>query len=161
MILNSASRPWIDNALKKAKQKNLPSFASEMAAFLANKNAETFRKARSVFVYYYFTPEMLQRGKEILFRGEFNFHAMNWWLSKASSINFDDILIPSIPTLIIGGSEDCAVPFEGYLEDERFQKPNIMMREIEGGSHFPWLEKPGEIKELFHEYVKFVNRKYK
>ena len=49
---------------------------------------------------------------QILFRGELNFHAMNWWLSKAPSINFDSLLVPNIPTLIIGGSEDCAVPKE-------------------------------------------------
>ncbi len=153
VIISSASMPWIDQALKKAKSKNLPSFEKEMAEFLANKSPETFYKARKIFAYYYFTPETFKQGNDILFRGDFNFHAMNWWLSKASSIDFDSILVPSIPTLIIGGSEDCAVPFEGYLADERYKKSNILIKEIKGGSHFPWLENPQEIKKLFHEYA--------
>lgn len=153
VIINSASRPWIDQALKKAKTKNLPSFENEMAEFLANKTPETFNRARKVFAYYYFTPKTFKQGNEILFRGAFNFHAMNWWLSKAPSIDFDLLLVPSVPTLIIGGSEDCAVPFERYLEDERYRKPNIWIEEIKGGSHFPWLEKPYEIRALFHDYI--------
>jgi pimeloyl-ACP methyl ester carboxylesterase len=153
VILCSASRPWIENAMNMAKEKNLPSFEKEMQEFLSNKTAETFRKAREVFVHYYFTRETLQRGTEILFRGDFNFHAMNWWLSKAPSIDFDQILIPNIPTLIVGGSEDYAVPFKGYLTDERFQKPNIILREIPGASHVPWLEKPQEVKGLFERFI--------
>ena len=108
---------------------------------------------RKVFVHYYFTPDFLKKGTEILFRGEFNFHAMNWWLSKAPSIDFDKILIPKVPALIIGGSEDCAVPFKGYLSDTRFLKSNIILKEIEGGSHFPWLEKPEEVKYLFEQFA--------
>lgn len=157
VIISSASRPWIDQALKKAKAKNLPSFEKEMAEFLANKTSDTFTKARKVFVHYYFTPETFQQGQEILFRGDFNFHAMNWWLSKAPSIDFDALLVPSVPTLILGGSEDCAVPFEGYLSDTRYRKPNILMKEIQGGSHFPWLEKPEQVNALFNQYVHFLN----
>jgi pimeloyl-ACP methyl ester carboxylesterase len=153
VILCSASRIWIDNALKMAQQKNLPSFEKELAEFLSNKSAESFEKARRVFVHYYFTPETLEKGSKILFRGAFNFHAMNWWLSKARSIDFDAILIPSIPTLIVGGSEDCAVPFEGYRTDERFHKSNILLREIEGASHTPWLEKPEEVRKLFDAFI--------
>jgi hypothetical protein len=134
----------------------LPSFEKEMAEFLRNKTPETFHQARKVFTHYYFTPETFEQGNQILFRGEFNFHAMNWWLSKAPSINFDALLVPNVPTLIIGGSEDYAVPFESYLEDERYRKPNIWIKEIKGGSHFPWLEKPHEIKALFHDYVKQI-----
>lgn len=158
VIISSASRPWIDQALEKAKVKNLPSFEKEMAEFLGNKTPETFHQARKIFVHYYFTPETFEQGNQILFRGEFNFHAMNWWLSKAPSINFDSLLVPNIPTLIIGGSEDCAVPFESYLKDERYKKPNIWIKEIKGGSHFPWLEKPHEIRALFHDYVREMER---
>jgi pimeloyl-ACP methyl ester carboxylesterase len=46
-----------------------------------------------------------------------------------------------------------AVPFKGYLADKRFKKPNIMIREIEGGSHFPWLEKPEEVKRSFEQFI--------
>lgn len=156
VIIASASKPWVANAMEKAKLKNLPSFEKEMGAFLANKTEETWNAARKVFVHYYFTPETFKRGTEILFRDEYNFHAMNWWLSQASSIDFDKILIPNIPTLIMGSLEDCAVPFESYLADERFQKPNILMREIQGAGHLPWLEKPEEVKRLFVEYVSWL-----
>lgn len=153
VILCSASRPWIENALKMAKERNLPSFQKELDEFLSNKAPETFSRMRRIFVHYYFTQETLQQGTEIVFRGAFNFHAMNWWLAKAPSIDFDEILIPNIPTLIIGGSEDCAVPFKGYLTDTRFQKSNILIKEIEGGSHFPWLEKPDDVKHLFGQFA--------
>lgn len=153
VLLNSATRPWIENAMKMAKIKNLPSFEKEMAEFLSNKSDETFAKARKIFYHYYFNPDQLEKGTKILSRAPFNYHASCWWLTKAPSIDFDNLLIPSIPTLIIGGSEDSAVPFQ---RDERYLKANIKIHEIKGASHFPWLDNPEEVNRLFNDFLSDV-----
>jgi pimeloyl-ACP methyl ester carboxylesterase len=88
VLLNSATRPWIENAMKMAKIKNLPSFEKEMAEFLSNKSDETFAKARKIFYHYYFNPGQLEKGTKILSRAPFNYHASCWWLTKATSIDF-------------------------------------------------------------------------
>jgi predicted alpha/beta hydrolase family esterase len=62
VIMTSASKPWIDNASKMAKEKNLPSFEEELSEFLANKSPETWQPVRMVFAHYYFTPETFKRG---------------------------------------------------------------------------------------------------
>lgn len=157
VILNSAASPWVEEAIKKAQSRNLPSFEKEMAEFFPYKNRDDFNRAMKIFVHYYFNPETLEKGSQILSRSEFNFYALNWWLSQASKINFEQLLVPSIPTLILGGSEDCAVPFNGYLEDHRFKKENIIIQEIQGASHFPWLEKPNEVKQAFDDYLQMLS----
>jgi pimeloyl-ACP methyl ester carboxylesterase len=72
---------------------------------------------------------------------------------KLLLLTFDKLLIPSIPTLIVGGSEDSAVPFK---KDERYLKPNIKIHEIKGASHFPWLDYPEEVNRLFNEFLSNV-----
>ena len=158
VILHSASRPWIDNCINAGNATELPSLDEELTAFLAQPTDATFDHFFKKAVHYYFTPQALQKGTELLSRNPWNYYALHWWLSQAASIDFHKILIPTVPTLIIGGSLDKAVPFAGYLSDVRFHKSNILMKEIEGGSHVAWLEKPQDVKILFDQYLTLLEK---
>lgn len=153
VLLNAAARPWRQNACEMGEKKHLPSFKKEIEAFLSHETAENFDQFRKIIVHYFFSPENLQRGEKSFFGKAFNFHATHWWISKVRTIDFEKIFIPHIPTLILGASDDCTVPFKAFLEDTRFQKSNILMKEIQGASHFPWLEKPEEVQRAFEQFI--------
>lgn len=85
VILHSASRPWVDSCINTGNAKELPPLEQELAAFLAHPAAEIFDQFFKKAVHYYFTPQALQKGTELLSRGAWNYHALHWWLSQAAN----------------------------------------------------------------------------
>lgn len=152
-VLNSAPSLWITQALQKATSKGLPSFEKEMHAFNDAPSLASFKAVLNGWMPYNFPPETLEKGRALVVKDPFNYHAANWWLEKSNAIQYTAQWVPKIPMQIIGGSEDCVTPFEIYATDFRFQKPNIHMQEIQGAGHFPWVEKPQEVKKIFSEFL--------
>jgi pimeloyl-ACP methyl ester carboxylesterase len=76
------------------------------------------------------------------------------WTEK----NFDPVyqakwFPEKIPALILSGSEDLATPLEHFSKRPEYHRPNIILKEIKGAGHFPWIEKPEEVKAAFTDYV--------
>jgi len=79
---------------------------------------------------------------------------MIWWMKKL--MNLKDIArwIPEkVPTLIMGGTDDCINPISLFLNDSRFQKSNIRIAVIKDAGHFPWFENKELIKELIEQFI--------
>ena len=57
-----------------------------------------------------------------------------------------------MPTLIFSGTLDPITPLQLFLETPAFQRENIVMHEIENASHFPWMDEPVAVRELFKQY---------
>ncbi len=155
VILSSAPSLWLVEAAKKAEEKNIPLLAEPMQNFVKNPSQETFKAALLACTPYYFPEESLEKGK-LLFEGiPMNYHAAVWWQQKAHAINFSAKWVPEkVPTLIISGTEDCITPSTLFERDTRFKKPNIMRHVIEGGGHFPWIEKYADVEKSFKTYIK-------
>ncbi|MCX4784563.1 alpha/beta fold hydrolase [Streptomyces sp. NBC_01264] len=71
----------------------------------------------------------------------------------------------SLPTLIVSGSEDHVVDQSLWQDDATFDRPHVLKRTIQGGSHFPWVENPqavctafAELTELLHGSIPSVTR---
>ncbi|MAZ43701.1 MAG: hypothetical protein CMF48_00785 [Legionellales bacterium] len=154
IILNSIPSPWIEKAVEKAASRQLPSFAKEMADFEANPNPQTFSDALQACIPYYFPPKTLDKGKALLADLPFNYYAAGWGQTIAiENKDFANWIPSQMPVMIIGASEDCVTPFEIFQNDDRFKKDNIQLFEIKDAGHFPWVEKPEEIKSLFRQYI--------
>jgi pimeloyl-ACP methyl ester carboxylesterase len=57
-----------------------------------------------------------------------------------------------VPTLIVSGSEDRIVT-QRLWDDTRFAGANVIRREIAGGAHFPWIERPDAVRAAFEALV--------
>ncbi|KGP62681.1 hypothetical protein EP47_02535 [Legionella norrlandica] len=153
VVLNSAPCLWLEEAVKKAKDLNLPDLSLEMQIFTENPTQETFNQALVACIPYYF-PKELAIGREKLLALPFNFVPAVWWQRKAIEINFEAKWIPQqVPTLIVSSEFDAICPSILFMEDERFQRPNIYKQYIKNAGHMPWIEKPSEIKEIFTNYL--------
>lgn len=154
VVLNSSPRLWLEEAVKKAKDLNLPDLSLEMQIFTENPTQETFNQALAACIPYYFPKESLAIGREKLLALPFNFVPAVWWQRKAIEINFESKWIPQqVPTLIISSEFDAICPSILFMEDERFQRPNIYKQYIENAGHMPWVEKSNEIKQIFTNYL--------
>lgn len=102
-----------------------------------------------------FTVEGLTAGRKLLARMPYNLAATEW-----SDKNFDHTYVASwwpasLPTLIISGTEDRIVA-QDLWDDAKFQGANILRRQIDGGAHFPWIERPDAVRRAFAELASSV-----
>lgn len=65
----------------------------------------------------------------------------------------------NIPTMIFAGDQDHLTPIKLFFQTNGFQRENIHIHEIENASHFPWLDNPEQVKELFNEYCQWIQLK--
>jgi pimeloyl-ACP methyl ester carboxylesterase len=154
IILNSAPCLWLEEAGKKAEDLNLPDLSLEMQIFTENPTQETFNQALAACMPYYFPKESLAIGREKLLKVPFNFMPAVWWQRKAIETNFQAKWIPEqVPTLIVSAEFDAICPSILFMEDKRFERPNISKQYIEKAGHMPWVERPSEIKVLFENFL--------
>ena len=153
VLLNSSPCLWLEEAVKFAKENNLPDLSEDMKEFTAKPNQETFNKALYACSPYYFSPQHLERGRQFLEKIPFAFEPAVWWQRKATEIAYSATWIPQkVKTLIISGENDGIIPFALFEKDERFQRENIEKFFIKNAGHFPWIEEPEKVKALFKEF---------
>jgi pimeloyl-ACP methyl ester carboxylesterase len=152
VILNSAPSLWFESQSQSVKKYHLPDVTKEEQEFSQNPSALTYRTLLDASLPYYFSAESLDRGK-VLFNVPCHFRPSIWWQRKASEINFSAKWIPQhVPTLIIGGTEDCICPYSLFEQDARFKRANIEMINIDEGWHLPWIENPEMVKTAFKKF---------
>ena len=69
-------------------------------------------------------------------------YAATWWPGR-------------LPTLIVSGGEDRIVT-QRLWDDERYRGPNVIRREVAGGAHFPWIERPDAVRDAFAAFAQAV-----
>lgn len=159
IIFNASPCLWLEEAVAMAQVLNLPDLSLEMQAFSENPNQETFNKALSACTPYYFPEKTLAIGKKTLSDLAINFQPAVWWQRKAVEINFNATWIPqNIPTLIVGAEFDAITPFSLFSKDTRFERNNITKHLIQDAGHFPWLDQPEEVKELFRTFLTRIHK---
>jgi pimeloyl-ACP methyl ester carboxylesterase len=125
-----------------------------MQLFTENPTQKTFDQALAACIPYYFTKEYLTIGQEKLLAVPFNFLPAVWWQRKVVDINFQAKWIPEkVPTLIVTAEFDSICPSILFMENKRFERPNISKHYIEKAGHMPWIERPDAIKILFDNFL--------
>lgn len=150
VILNSAPSLWFES--QSAHSAHLPDVSKEEREFAQNPSDLTYKALLDVCLPYYFATEKLDIGK-VIFSVPCHFRPAIWWQRKALEINFSAKWVPQqVPTLIIGGTEDCICPFSLFQQDARFTRSNIEMINVEAGWHLPWVENPEAVKSAFKKF---------
>ncbi len=153
VIMHSSPKFWGDAVEKAAKEHHLPSLDKLMGNYFSNPGMETFKIVVQACAPYYFLPEKIEKGLELLAELQSNPYAVAWFLPKMQQINYDAKWIPkSLPTLVITSDHDFIVPHELYLDDKRFDRKNIMRVDIEKAGHFSWHDNPKMVKKAFWKY---------
>ncbi len=153
VILNSTPSLCQQDAVAYAKKYELPDLTNEMTAFVQAPNDETFKAALDACMPYYFPKQSLDQGRALLANVPFSFKPAVWWQIAMVQRNFTAEWIPqTVPTLILGGTYDCIVPFFVFQQDARFHRDNIQMINIDEGGHMPWIEEPKKVKEAFDAF---------
>ncbi len=157
VILNSSPTLWLEEAASYAQEFGLPDLTEPLTALRENPSDETFKEALSFCMPYYFPEETLEQGRELLMNIPFEYAGAAWWQQRAHETNYSAKWVPqNLPTLVVGGKYDGICPFALFEKDQRFHRPNITLELIGEGGHFPWVENPERVKQLFENYNELI-----
>jgi pimeloyl-ACP methyl ester carboxylesterase len=155
VLVSATPSLWFEASARMAEQRQLPLITGAMEVFVNDPTPETFKTALLACLPYYFPKQSLARGKAALENIPFNYHAACWGQQSLVARQYNAKWIPqTVPTLILGGSEDCITPFLLFENDPRFIRDNILMHKIMHAGHMPWIESPSEVKKLFQEFMR-------
>ncbi|MBA2710550.1 MAG: alpha/beta hydrolase [Tatlockia sp.] len=123
-----------------------------------NPNNETLRQLLIASAKYCFTTDTtLVAGKELFKKLPVNHLAAEWSSQNFDSEGYLAKWIPeNVPTLITTGSKDAITPLNLFSSDERYQRDNILIKEIADAGHYPWFENPQGVISAFAAFCKLV-----
>lgn len=64
----------------------------------------------------------------------------------------------TIPTLIFSGEKDAITPISYFLQKKEYSRNNITIDIIEEAAHFPWIENPKKVTEIFLMHFHKIQR---
>ena len=148
----SPDRRWEDEFNKYSMLNPIPGLTKLQTNFKKHPTNEGLKDLTTASSSYFFSSQSLEIGKAILDRLPFN--AQTFLLAQREfHPNYKAVWVPhALPTLILGGSEDRLTPLRIFEETKNFHRPNITIKSIEGGSHFPWLERKQIIMSLLQNF---------
>lgn len=135
----------------------LPAVDAAAQRYAAEPTHERLRDLAVASAPWNFTAESLEAGTDLLGRMPYNGPAVDW-----SDEHFDRDYIHAwfpraLPTLIVSGSADRIVD-QSLWDDDRFRGPHVQRRVIDGGAHFPWIERPAAVIVAFAELAERLQR---
>lgn len=104
----------------------------------------------------FFTQEALKNGIEVLSNLPYNYESFQWTIEHFDP-TYHAKWVPQMPTLILSGEKDIAIPIHHFKGKKEYQLRNIIMKEIPGAGHFPWIENPQAVVAAFSAFVKMLS----
>lgn len=120
--------------------------------YITHPNDQTLKELTILSAPYLFTKDGLTMDISFLNSLPYNHKTCDW-----SAANFDQTYkatwIPqNLPTLIFSGEYD-QVTFDLFSGSQQFISNMIMIRKIKNAAHFPWIENPQGVIDVFAEFV--------
>jgi pimeloyl-ACP methyl ester carboxylesterase len=148
LVSTAPDATWLPVFERMTEHHPLPAVAAAGERYEAAPSDDGLRDIAVASAAWNFTPEGLAAGAELLARMPYNRAAVDW-SARHFDATYEAAWWPGrIPTLIVSGAEDRIVT-QRLWEDPRFHGPNVIHREIDGGAHFPWIERPDAVRAAF------------
>jgi pimeloyl-ACP methyl ester carboxylesterase len=146
LISSAPDSSWLPAFFELARRHPLPGVAEATARFEADPSNENLRAISVLSAGYNFGSGFVEAGAGLLSRLPYNLAAVEWSAEHFEPTYGARWWPRDLPTLIVSGSDDRIVD-QTLWDEERFNGPNIIRRRIDGGAHFPWIERPEAVRE--------------
>lgn len=123
-------------------------------------NNNLLKKITIASASYSFTRKGLRKGISLLKSLPFNYKTCAW-SEKHFDQKYKAQWAPkNIPTLIFVGEQDKIIPLKFFINSNKFNRKNIITRQIKDAGHFPWIENPKQVAAVFQEYCELLIAKF-
>jgi pimeloyl-ACP methyl ester carboxylesterase len=124
--------------------------------YKANPSNEILKKLTMASAPYFFTKKGLKKGRDLLQDLPYNYETCNWAEEHFDSTYKAKWFPQNLLTLIIAGAEDYLTPINLFKDHAKFNRSNILIREINYAGHFPWIENPSAVAAAFDEFLRYL-----
>lgn len=132
---------------------NLPDLVPAAGQYHLAPSNETYKEFWHSYKHYCFTAEELPEGEKMIPLFAFN-NAAYYYAVEHFYTNYACKWSPkSIPTMTIASEQDYICPPQIFLNDERFQSPNIINKLIPNAGHCPWVIYFEQVQQCFNDFV--------
>jgi len=155
VLMDSAPNAmWQHYFTRYIKENPLREAIKLQAQYDENPSNEILKQLTIACASYFSTNISLQQVMSLLNALPFNYKT-HLWAANHFDQTYQATWIPkTLPTLIIAGDQDPITPLKLFTELRDFKRDNILIRNIQHASHFPWLDNPIQMKQIFTEFVK-------
>lgn len=156
-LLDSApDAEWQKQFGKYMEHHPIPKAQALQKIYAKSPNNDMLKQSIIASAPYIFTPSGLKKGIQLFKKLPINFETCEWSARHFDS-NYKATWSPkNIPALILAGEFDHITPLTLFSQDKRFQRNNILIREVKRAGHYPWIENPTQIKSFFKEYCRYL-----
>lgn len=154
LIDSAPDASWQLNFIEYLKSHPIPAEAECLQALYdENPSNELLRDLTVSAIPYLSTEDCPPESFDFLKHLPYNYRATQW-----SAEHFDQtyqaLWIPRhIPTLILAGEKDHLTPLSLFTLKDDFQCDSITMKEISHAGHYPWIENPAQVAQVFKDYI--------
>ena len=156
LVSSAPDASWQPALAAMTKREPISAVAEAMTRYEAAPGNDTLRDLTVASAPWNFAGDFIPAGTKVLARMSYNNEAVVW-----SAQNFDGTYAaawwPSqIPTLVVSGGDDRIVD-QSLWDETRFNGQNVLHRSIEGGQHFPWIERPEAVRSAFEDIAHAID----
>lgn len=132
---------------------DLPDLVPAAGQYHLDPSNETYKAFWHTYKHYCFTAEELSEGEKMLPLFAFN-NTAYYYAVEHFYIDYACKWSPkTIPAMTIASEQDFICPPQIFLDDERFQSPNMMNKLISNAGHCPWVICFEQVQQCFDDYV--------
>lgn len=157
ILSSSPSSIWRAGVPERAKLYKLDSLEEYAQEYQKEKTDAAFKKFFLSILDYYVKPNCKNKALEQLSSLQYHCKRYEWLAQYFHDNKYEATWIPStIPTLILGSTDDIVTPIHLFKQDTRFNRKNIQIIDICDAGHFPWIEQPDLVKEAMWQFSKVL-----
>ncbi|MDA0179860.1 alpha/beta hydrolase [Solirubrobacter phytolaccae] len=152
LISTAPTADWMPAFIAMTETNPLPAVTAATERYEADPSDANLREIAVESATWNFTPEGVEAGAELLGRMPYNGAAVAW-----SDAHFDHTYEAAwfpeeLPTLIVSGGADRIVT-QRLWDEPQYDGDHVLRRRIDGGAHFPWIERPDAMKKAFADFA--------
>lgn len=156
VLMDSApNADWQNHFMQYINSNPIPELQRLQKIYDENPSNDLFKELTLASAPSFSIPENLDKITELLSSLPFSYTTHRWTAHNFHRTYQAKWVPQQIPTLIFSGAHDHLTPLTLFSEAKQFQRQNIYIREIENASHFPWIDNPEQVKQVFAEYCLF------
>ncbi|MFA6301944.1 MAG: alpha/beta hydrolase [Legionella sp.] len=161
VLMDSApNASWQIHFMKYIQNHPLPEVERLQKLYERKPSNDLLKKLTIASAPYFSIPENLNKIAELLSSLPFNYKTHQWTAHNFHRTYETKWIPQQIPTLIFSGDKDQLTPLTLFSQAIQFQRQNICIREIQNASHFPWIDNPEQVKQVFTEYCQTMALEY-
>lgn len=121
--------------------------------YKAHPSNEILKELTMTAAPYFFTKKGLKKGKAFLQSLSYNYQICDWSQEHFDGTYKAKWFPKNLLTLIISGAEDHLTPINLFKDHPKFNRNNILIKEIPHAGHFPWIENPNGVATAFNKFL--------